>query len=118
MEANKLWIDDRLRAQPLRPWRQIMIDFNNHPDVHGVGAGFDPDKNTAAFLAHVPDYSRHGVRAFTLCLQGGMPGYEGAINSAFDDTAALRRYVEHPEHQAGVALWREFSTWVIADYEF
>jgi hypothetical protein len=23
------------------------------------------------------------VNAFTLCLQGGMPGYEGSVNSAF-----------------------------------
>ena len=44
--------------------------------------------------------------------------YDFAINSAFDDPAALRLYVEHPEHQAGVALWREFATRVIADYEF
>ncbi|MFF0116920.1 Dabb family protein [Streptomyces prasinus] len=44
--------------------------------------------------------------------------YDFAINSAFDDADALRRYVEHPEHQAGVSLWRAFATWVIADYEF
>ncbi|MGW1539368.1 Dabb family protein [Streptomyces sp. NPDC002309] len=44
--------------------------------------------------------------------------YDFAINSAFDDRAALDRYLEHPDHRAGVALWREFSTWVIADYEF
>ncbi|MBC9728054.1 Dabb family protein [Streptomyces sp. TRM68367] len=44
--------------------------------------------------------------------------YDFAINSAFEDATALRRYVEHPDHQAGVALWREFATWVIADYEF
>ncbi|WP_200305330.1 Dabb family protein [Streptomyces adelaidensis] len=44
--------------------------------------------------------------------------YDFAINSAFEDAAALRTYVGHPEHQAGVALWREFATWVIADYEF
>ncbi|MFF4020211.1 Dabb family protein [Streptomyces sp. NPDC001843] len=44
--------------------------------------------------------------------------YDFAINSAFDDAEALRRYVEHPDHQAGVGLWREFATWVIADYEF
>jgi hypothetical protein len=44
--------------------------------------------------------------------------YDFAINSGFEDAAALRRYVEHPEHQAGVALWREFATWVIADYEY
>ena len=44
--------------------------------------------------------------------------YDFAINSGFDDAAALRRYIEHPEHQAGVTLWKEFSTWVIADYEY
>jgi hypothetical protein len=44
--------------------------------------------------------------------------YDFAINSAVDDTDALKRYLEHPAHQAGVALWREFATWVMADYEF
>ncbi|MGX1029539.1 Dabb family protein [Streptomyces sp. SAI-097] len=44
--------------------------------------------------------------------------YDFAINSAVDDADALTRYLEHPAHQAGVALWREFATWVIADYEF
>ncbi|MFF3502043.1 Dabb family protein [Streptomyces sp. NPDC003247] len=44
--------------------------------------------------------------------------YDFAINSAVDDTDALKRYLEHPAHQAGVALWREFATWVVADYEF
>ncbi|MEU1443609.1 Dabb family protein [Streptomyces mirabilis] len=44
--------------------------------------------------------------------------YDFAINSAVDDPDALKRYLEHPAHQAGVALWREFATWVIADYPF
>jgi hypothetical protein len=44
--------------------------------------------------------------------------YDYAINSAVADAAALRRYLEHPAHQAGVAQWQEFATWVIADYEF
>ncbi|NEC28416.1 Dabb family protein [Streptomyces sp. SID8111] len=44
--------------------------------------------------------------------------YDFAINSAFDDSDALQRYLTHPDHEAGVALWREFATWVIADYEF
>lgn len=44
--------------------------------------------------------------------------YDYAINSAVDDADALTRYLEHPAHRAGVALWREFATWVIADYEF
>ncbi|MET9555164.1 Dabb family protein [Streptomyces sp. NPDC006645] len=41
-----------------------------------------------------------------------------AINAAVDDAEALTRYLEHPDHQAGVGQWREFATWVIADYEF
>ncbi|MFD9904666.1 Dabb family protein [Streptomyces sp. NPDC059063] len=44
--------------------------------------------------------------------------YDYAINSAVADPAALQRYLDHPAHQAGVALWREFATWVVADYEF
>jgi hypothetical protein len=44
--------------------------------------------------------------------------YDFAINSAVEDADALKRYLEHPAHQAGVALWREFATWVVADYEF
>ncbi|WP_037674705.1 Dabb family protein [Streptomyces griseus] len=44
--------------------------------------------------------------------------YDFAINSAVEDADALKRYLEHPDHQAGVALWREFATWVVADYEF
>jgi hypothetical protein len=51
---------------------------------------FDPAANTRKFLAQIPDYAAHGVRAFTLCLQGGMPGYEGAINSAFRPDGSLR----------------------------
>ncbi|MGW1076489.1 Dabb family protein [Streptomyces sp. NPDC002537] len=44
--------------------------------------------------------------------------YDFAINSAVDDAEALQRYLDHPAHQAGVAQWREFATWVIADYTF
>ncbi len=44
---------------------------------------FDADRNTDRFIAHIGDYAAHGVNAFTLCLQGGMPGYERAENSAF-----------------------------------
>ncbi|MEV4333792.1 Dabb family protein [Streptomyces sp. NPDC049597] len=44
--------------------------------------------------------------------------YDFAINSAVADADALKRYLEHPAHQAAAAQWREFATWVIADYEF
>lgn len=51
---------------------------------------FDPDTNTDAFIAHIPHYYAHGIRAFTLCLQGGMPNYEGALNSAYHSDGSLR----------------------------
>jgi CubicO group peptidase (beta-lactamase class C family) len=51
---------------------------------------FDPDANTDRFLAHLADYAGHGVDAVTLNLQGGMPGYEGAVNSAFAPDGSLR----------------------------
>ena len=53
----------------------------------------DPEANTDRFLAHLSDYAAHGVNAFTLCLQGGMPGYEGAVNSAFAPDGSLRRRI-------------------------
>ena len=52
--------------------------------------GFDPDANTDAFIRQMPDYVAGGIRAFTIGLQGGMPGYEGAVNSAFNPDGSLR----------------------------
>jgi CubicO group peptidase (beta-lactamase class C family) len=51
---------------------------------------FDGEANTDRFLKALPEYVGHGVRAFTINLQGGMPGYEGAVNSAFDIGGNLR----------------------------
>jgi hypothetical protein len=42
--------------------------------------------------------------------------YDFAINSSMADAGALKAYAEHPAHQAAVARWREFATWVVADY--
>jgi CubicO group peptidase (beta-lactamase class C family) len=53
--------------------------------------GFDAEKNTDKFIAVILDYVAHGVRAFTLNLQGGFPGYEGAVNSAFNPDGSLRK---------------------------
>ncbi|MGH8578699.1 MAG: serine hydrolase [Gammaproteobacteria bacterium] len=52
--------------------------------------GFDPEANTDAFIKKIPDYVAHSVRAFTLSLQGGFPGYENAVNSAFNPDGSLR----------------------------
>jgi hypothetical protein len=51
---------------------------------------FDPDANTETFLKAIPSYYEYGIRAFTLCLQGGMPGYEDAFNSAYESDGSLR----------------------------
>jgi CubicO group peptidase (beta-lactamase class C family) len=72
---------------------------------------FDADANTSEFIAQIPDYVAHGARAFTLSLQGGMPGYEGAVNSAFEADGSLRpsylariqRVIETCDH-AGAAV--------------
>jgi hypothetical protein len=53
--------------------------------------GLDPDANTTRFIATMDEYKAHGILAFTLNLQGGYPGYEGAINSAFEPDGALKR---------------------------
>ncbi len=51
---------------------------------------FDAEANTARFIEKIPEYAANGVRAFTIGLQGGMPGYEGALNSAFNPDGTLR----------------------------
>jgi len=52
--------------------------------------GFDPEANTRRFLQQVSEYVAHGIRAFTISLQGGDPGYEGAVNSAIAPDGTLR----------------------------
>jgi hypothetical protein len=52
--------------------------------------GFDPEANTAEFLAALPEYVAAGVLAFNVSLQGGNPSYEGALNSAFAPDGDLR----------------------------
>lgn len=59
-------------------------------DRSGLKPDFDSERNTDEFIASLPDYGAHGVNAVTLCLQGGMPGYEGAINTAFNADGSLR----------------------------
>jgi hypothetical protein len=60
-----------------------VFEDRNKPD-------FDPEANADQFIVRIPDYAAQGVNAFTICLQGGMPGYEGAVNSAFEPDGHLR----------------------------
>jgi hypothetical protein len=52
--------------------------------------GFDPEKNSAAFIEKVPQYVAQGVRGFTVGLQGGSPGYRGGLCSAYEADGSLR----------------------------
>jgi CubicO group peptidase (beta-lactamase class C family) len=73
---------------------------------------FDAEANTDEFVRRIPEYVGRGMRAFTLCLQGGMPGYEGAVNSAFSPDGSLRelylrrvqRVVEECDRQGAVVI--------------
>ena len=51
---------------------------------------FDAEANADRFITKIPDYAAQGLNAFTLCLQGGTPGYEGAVISAFELDGSLR----------------------------
>jgi len=52
--------------------------------------GFSTADNTASFIDKIPEYVSAGVNAFTISLQGGMPGYEGAVNAAFYSDGSLK----------------------------
>ncbi|HWE89429.1 MAG TPA: Dabb family protein [Pseudonocardiaceae bacterium] len=43
--------------------------------------------------------------------------YDFAVIGTFRDRDALDRYMCHPHHQNGVAMWRELSTWAVVDLE-
>jgi CubicO group peptidase (beta-lactamase class C family) len=90
--ANTQW---RLNGQPTYAAAEAEGLLLNVRMVNAVfedanRRAFDPDANTARFLAALPDYLDQGVRAFTLSLQGGDPGYEGALNSALTPDGALK----------------------------
>lgn len=65
--------------------RMVNATFEDvaRPDIN-------PQEITSRFLRYLPDYIECGVRAFTLNLQGGSPGYEGAVNSAFQADGSLK----------------------------
>ena len=60
---------------------------------------WDAERNTREFLAAMPEWRRHGLLAFTINLQGGMPAPNASsqpwLNSAFTSEGALR-----PEYMA------------------
>lgn len=61
-----------------------------YPDT----ARWDAERNTREFIAAMPEWRRHGLLGFTICLQGGSPqGYskdQPWHNSAFEADGSLR----------------------------
>lgn len=80
--------------------RMVQAIFDDlNPDTRGRWAYpdtgvWDPERNTSEFLAALPMYRAHGLRAVTINLQGGSPeSYSKAQpwnNSAFLPTGELR----------------------------
>ena len=60
-----------------------------------INPDFDPKTNTDTFLKNISAYKKAGINTFTLSMQGGMPGYEGAINSAFRPDGKLKTNYLH-----------------------
>jgi hypothetical protein len=68
------------------------------PTAAKLEPDFDPMANTEAFILKIPEYVSYGVNAFTISLQGGAPGYEGAINTAFAANGSIREdYLQRVE---------------------
>ena len=92
------WLLDGTPPHPGSPAEGLLVNVrmvncvfeDDRPDPPAVFAWFGPDANTNHFVARIPEYAAHGIRAFTVSLQGGMPGYEGAVNSAFNADGTLR----------------------------
>lgn len=73
--------DDR-NAETVARWK--------YPDT----GQWDAERNTREFIAAMPEWRRHGLLGFTICLQGGSPqGYskdQPWHNSAFEADGSLR----------------------------
>ena len=85
-------------------------------DRSGLKPDFDSQKNTDEFIAKLAEYASHGVNAVTLCLQGGMPGYEGAVNSAFEAEGSLRADYLHRVERVIRACDREGVVVILGCY--
>ncbi len=60
-----------------------------------VNPDFDSKSNTDLFLRKISEYKKAGINTFTISMQGGMPGYDGAINSAFRPDGKLKTSYLH-----------------------
>lgn len=97
---NKLVLEGTPAEGLLMNVRMVNAVFEDaRPDIGtDLPDDFDPEENTQSFIDKIPLYYSQGIRAFTISLQGGMPGYEGAINTGFKSDGTLReKYLNRVE---------------------
>ena len=105
VKGDKWFLNDRIINEGalaeglLMNVRMINSVFEDRGDkLPAEFSDFNPESNTNSFVSKIPDYMASGVNGFTIGLQGGMPGYEGAINSAFEADGTLRpEYMQRVE---------------------
>ncbi|MDW5594095.1 alpha-amylase family protein [Conexibacter stalactiti] len=65
-DVPAIWVDERLRALPRRPWRKVHLDFQVDAAVGAVGAAFDP----GAFAATLVEARVDAIVVFAKNTQG------------------------------------------------
>ena len=90
---NTQWLLNGRLTYPSAPAEGLLMNVRmvNATFEDKTRPDFDINQNTNEFIKQIPVYVAHGVRAFTFNLQGGFPGYEGAVNSAFKPNGSLRK---------------------------
>lgn len=97
IQRNKWYFNNKL-INPNSPAEGLLMNVrmvnsvfeDRGAKISGKLTGFNPKENTDSFIAKIPEYVNSGVNAFTISLQGGAPGYENAINTAFNPDGSLR----------------------------
>ncbi|HKJ68126.1 MAG TPA: hypothetical protein VKA68_09250, partial [bacterium] len=117
IEGTRWYINGKI-TYPESPAEGLLLNVRmvNATFEDAKDPDFDPEANTRQFLDHLSEYVRAGVRAFTLNLQGGFPGYEGAVNSAFRPDGTLRPSYLNRMEKVIRAIGRENAVVILGCY--
>ena len=100
---NRQWQGKKIEGLLLnaRTVQGIFDDLNpatrerwNYPD----GSPWDPERNTAEFVSAMPEWRRHGLLAFTVNLQGGMPIRGAEVEQPWHNSALAGDGSLRPEY--------------------
>lgn len=103
--ARQLWIDERLRRLPERPWRKVHLAIYNDGSVSGVGAEFNPAEFADTLVrAHVNAIVVSAKDVFGHCL---FPSKLGPIHPGLLDEDLLGRQVAACR-EAGIKIYAHY----------